>query len=62
MYSPEKVQAQTLKSELSQTLEKQESVCELCGLAPLLGPAYLMSQIQESTEESLHALQYLKRK
>lgn len=35
LYIPETVQTQTLKSELPQTLEKQESACELCGLARL---------------------------
>lgn len=43
LYIPEMVQTQNLKSELPQTLEKQESLCELCGLAPLLDSAYLMS-------------------
>lgn len=51
------VQTQNLKSELPQTLEKQESVCELCGLAPLLDSAYLMSHWCKKVQEN-HYMPY----
>lgn len=51
------VQTQNLKSELPQTLRKQESVCELCGLDPVLDPAYLMSHRFKKVQED-HYMPY----
>lgn len=51
------VQTRNLKSELPQTLEKQETVCELCGLAPLLDPTYLMSHRCKKVQEN-HYMPY----